>query len=97
MKNDTLLIAAAAGIGLFMVYKMTRTTGTPTGWGTLGNSGTAQTLNNGGNVGSTAQLIPNTALPGQPGWAWQNFTDGTSIAPNGDYYLNGQLVWKASL
>lgn len=91
MKNDTLLIAGAAAAALFLVYKMTRT-GTQAGTGVLAPStGTAQTLNNGGAV-----LIPNTALPGQPGWAWQNYTDGTSIAPNGDYYMNGVLVWKAS-
>jgi len=93
MKSDTLLIAGAAAAGLFLVYKMTRTApGTATGIGILAPStGTAQTLNNNGTVS-----IPNTALPGQPGWAWQNFTDGTSISPSGDYYMNGVLVWKAS-
>jgi|GEM_PF-3582338 hypothetical protein len=88
MKNDTILIAAAAAAGLFMVYRMTRA-------GTSTIVGTAQSLNNGGTVGSTATLVPNTATPGQPGWAWTYYTDGTAIAPNGDYYLNGTLVWKA--
>lgn len=26
---------------------------------------------------------------------WQYFTDGTAISPEGDYYLNGELVWSA--
>lgn len=82
MKTDTILILGAAAAGLFLVYKMTRT-------GTA-KSGTKDNLNNYGTL-----AIPNTALPGQAGWAWENFTDGTSIAPNGDYYMNGVLVWKA--
>lgn len=91
MKTETTLIAAAAALGLFLVYQMTRRPATSAGMGYVAPTGsTAQTLNNGGAV-----LVPNTALPGQPGWAWQNFTDGTSIAPNGDYYMNGTLVWTA--
>lgn len=92
MKSDTILIAGAAAVGLALVYGMTRrSTGTQSGMGFLAPStGTAQTLNNYGTA-----TVPNTALPGQPGWAWQYFTDGTAIAPNGDYYHNGTLVWKA--
>lgn len=26
---------------------------------------------------------------------WQYFTDGTAISPDGDYYLNGEIVWSA--
>lgn len=91
MKTDTLIILGAAAAGLGLVYTMTRKKGTPTGTGYITpGAGTAQQLNNNGAV-----LIPNTALPGQPGWAWQNFTDGTSISPEGDYYLHGTLIWSA--
>ena len=91
MKSDTIIIMGAAAAGLGLVYAMTRPKGTQAGMGyvTPSTGGTAQQLNNNGTV-----QIPNTALPGQPGWAWQNFTDGTSISPEGDYYMNGQLVWK---
>lgn len=45
---------------------------------------------------SAAILIANSALPSQPGWGWQYFTDGTSIDPQGNYWLNGAMVWKAA-
>ncbi len=90
MKSETIIIGLAAAAGLALVYTMTRPKGTTaTGTGYIApNTGTAAQLNNGGAV-----LIPNTALPGQPGWAWVNYTDGTSISPQGDYYLHGQLVY----
>lgn len=87
MKNDTILIIAAAALGLFLVARMTRRPG--------GN--TAQSLNNGGNVppgGGVSAEIFNTALPGQPGWGWKYYTDGTAIGPDGTYYLNGTKVWS---
>lgn len=37
--------------------------------------------------------ISNSALPGQPGYAWQYFSDGTAIGPDGSYYLNGQKIY----
>ncbi len=27
---------------------------------------------------------------------WRYFDDGTAIAPNGDYFHKGELIWKAS-
>lgn len=27
---------------------------------------------------------------------WEYYTDGTAIAPNGDYYHQGELVWRAA-
>lgn len=44
------------------------------------------------------ETIPNTALPGQPGYGWQYFTDGASgaaISPSGQYFLNGTQVTGA--
>lgn len=38
--------------------------------------------------------VTNSALPGQPGYAWRYFDDGTAIDPQGNYYLNGRLVWS---
>lgn len=87
MKNDTLLILAAAAAGLYVVTRMTRRPAPNT---------TAAALNQGGNVAvpSTVKSIFNTALPGQPGYAWQYYTDGTAIGPDGSYYLNGEKVWS---
>lgn len=89
MKPDTLIIIAAAGIGLYAIAKMIKPSGgvrPPTG------SGTAGALNNYGNAPVTQ--ISNSALPGQHGWAWTYYSDGTAISPDGQYYLNGQLVWS---
>ena len=44
---------------------------------------------------SFARSIANAATDGQAGYGWQYFTDGTAIAPNGDYYHQGVLVSKA--
>lgn len=43
-----------------------------------------------------AQEIATSALPGQPGYGWRYFDDGTVIDPLGRYYSNGQLVWSPS-
>lgn len=86
MKNDTILIIGAAAVGLFLIARMTKR---PAG------STTAQSLNNGGQVnGNVAQQIFNSALPGQPGWGWQYFSDGTAIGPDGSYYFQGSKVWS---
>lgn len=37
----------------------------------------------------TGQEIKNNALPGQEGYGWRYFTDGTSISPDGKYYTAG--------
>lgn len=37
----------------------------------------------------TGQEIANTAQPGQEGYGWRYFTDGTSISPDGKYYTAG--------
>lgn len=87
MNKDTVLILAAAGFGLWYVTKMTRTR--PMAMG-------ASSLNNGGNVviPSTTKQIFNNDVPGQPGWGWQYYTDGTAIGPDGSYYQGGQKIWS---
>lgn len=86
MKSDTLIILAAAGIGLYLVAKMTKSAKAGT---------TAGSLNMGGNVnGQAAQEVFNSALPGQEGWGWRYFSDGTSIGPDGSYYMGGSKVWS---
>ena len=87
MKNDTLVILAAAGVGLWLVSRMTQT---------KVSTAQAMNLNNGGqvNVPGYTKAIFNSALPGQEGFAWQYYTDGTAIGPDGSYYQNGQKVWS---
>lgn len=49
--------------------------------------------------GMFSKEIANSALPGQPGYNWSYYVDAqgddVAIAPNGDYYLNGNKVWTA--
>lgn len=88
MKSDTLIILGAAGLGLFAIANMIKPGGlrVPTGGGTAG------ALNNYGNAPVTE--INNTALPGQEGWGWTYYSDGTAIDPNGVYYYQGARVWS---
>lgn len=87
MKLDTILVLAAAGLGVYVVTQM---------MSTPARASTASSLNNGGNVNmpSSIKQIFNTALPGQNGWGWTYYTDGTAIGPDGSYYANGQKVWS---
>lgn len=47
-------------------------------------------------VSLRANEIENNALPGQSGYGWRYFTDGTAISPDGTYYYKGQMVYQAS-
>lgn len=86
MKTDTIVVLAAAALGVFAVFKLTRQ---------QASAGPAYTLNRGGNVPLTnSGEIANTALPGQPGWGWKYYADGTSIGPDGTYYMGDVKVWS---
>jgi hypothetical protein len=39
-------------------------------------------------------VIENTAQPGQEGYGWQYFSDGTVIDPSGNYYRDNELIWS---
>ena len=79
MKSDTVIILAAAAAGLFFVARLAKRA---TGGGTVLNQA------------NRTAAIANTALPGQEGWGWQYFSDGTAIGPDGRYYLNGTEVYN---
>jgi hypothetical protein len=41
--------------------------------------------------------ITNTATtPGSPGYGWKYYSDGTSIAPDGKYYYQGEMVYDVN-
>lgn len=52
-------------------------------------SGTAPDVTN------TTQIDTSNIKPGEEGFGWQYYSDGTAIDPNGNYYQNGQLVYDA--
>jgi hypothetical protein len=37
--------------------------------------------------------IYNNDLPGQAGYGWKYFSDGTTIGPDGSYYKDSQVIW----
>jgi hypothetical protein len=41
-----------------------------------------------------AKEIVNNALPGQNGYGWKYYDNGTAISPDGKYYYQGNLVWS---
>ncbi|WP_426303900.1 hypothetical protein ACN9MJ_12835 [Acidovorax facilis] len=98
MKSDSLVILAAAAAAIYLISSTRRTVvggtgGRPlpaTGWPAAPN--TAAGVNGGGSVPVTE--VTNTALPGDYGWGWKYYSDGTAISPSGQYYLNGELVWS---
>lgn len=88
MKTEDLLTAAAAAVLAFVAFKTFARPGAIAG-PSLGYSISPTSA-------QMATAINNPALPGQDAWGWSYFTDGTAIAPNGDYYLNGTKVWSAN-
>lgn len=55
---------------------------------------TASSLNAGGTVPVTE--INNNSVPGATGYGWRYFSDGTVIDPQGNYYVNGSMIWSPS-
>ena len=97
MKKDNLIIIGAAAVAVWIISSTRKTTTTATAptrsvWNPFGN--TASSLNQGGTVPVTE--ISNTAMPGDTGYGWRYFSDGTVIDPSGTYYSNGQPVWSPS-
>jgi hypothetical protein len=43
---------------------------------------------------SGVEQIFNPAAPGQEGYGWQYFSDGTVIDPSGQYYQDGEMIWS---
>lgn len=80
MKTEDLLILGAVALLGFVAWKVFKGTGTAA-------TGRAS-------VNPYTSEINNTALPGDPGWGWQYFSDGTAIGPDGSYYTNGKKVWS---
>jgi len=44
-----------------------------------------------------ATEIQNNALPGQPGYGWKYYSDGTVISPEGKYYTNDPETGKTTM
>lgn len=82
MKTDTIVIIGVAAFGLFVLSRYTKNK--------PGNGGTIMQQSNKANV------VNNSALPGDTGWGWNYYSDGTAIGPDGKYYFQGQEVYDPS-
>ena len=86
MKTDDLVAMLAGGILLYVAYMtMTSKPGTA-GVNLFKPSGQNNT------IWPKEINVGNTMLTPADGWRY--FTDGTAISPGGDYYYQGELVWK---
>jgi hypothetical protein len=62
----------------------------------FGGSGGSASGGAGRGPTSGTQQIWNDDVPGQPGYGWNYYNDGTAIGPDGTYYRDGQPIWSPS-
>jgi hypothetical protein len=66
--------------------------GSDTGGGTnLVDNETDTTSNEG--LKTPIEILNTATKPGDPGWGWKYYSDGTSIGPDGKYYHKGQQIY----
>ena len=66
--------------------------GRDTGGGTnLVDNETDTTSNEG--LKTPIEILNTATKPGDPGWGWKYYSDGTSIGPDGKYYHKGQQIY----
>lgn len=89
MKTSDLLAVAAAGLLVYIAWKAfgSKASGVIT-------TATGARVSRSTAAANYATEVANAALPGDPGWGWKYYTDGTAISPDGTYYLNGSPVWS---
>jgi len=82
MKQTDILLLLGLGIGLLVFMK----------------KATAKPVLQIATGGTLADKVASQALaPGDAGYGWKYFTDGTAINPDGtQYYQGGQLIWNAA-
>lgn len=80
MKSSDIVTILAGGILAFVAFKV------------LGGASPGAAISS----MFPTKINANTGGAGNPAAGWQYFTNGTAIAPNGDYYYQGALVWKAN-
>lgn len=95
MKSSDLLTILAGGVLAFVAYQAFKSRSGVGGIAPAAGSGAVGSYLI-GNTSAPAQTIPNLSTQGQAGYGWQYFTDGIAIAPNGDYFKQGQLIWSAA-
>lgn len=93
MKSEDLLAILAGGILAYVAYKTFA--GKSNGQTAFNTAANAMAAKFETTRGMYSRAVNNTAALGQEGYGWKYYDNGTAISPNGDYYLNGELVWSA--
>lgn len=63
----------------------------------FGGSGSGSGTGSQGSAGAgRVSEIFNDDVPGQPGYGWKYYTDGTAIGPDGTYYQGDKAIWSPS-
>lgn len=96
--NEIVSMLLAAGavlvVGLLLSRKAAAdgTTGEVSrSWGWPASPGMAGAGSGSPDLSWTSEIV-NTALPGQPGWGWHYYSNGTAIDPAGNYYFEGVRI-----
>ena len=84
MKTSEILILAGAAGFAFWLLKVRKPAASTVQPATKGAAGTGSIF---------SRDVLNTATPGEAGWGWKYYDDGTAIGPDGTYYKNGVAVW----
>jgi hypothetical protein len=79
MKQTDLIVLALAGVAVYMIVRSQKPATTSPGAGALDKF--------------VGEIFGTGGTPFSNGWRY--FENGTAIAPNGDYYHKGQLIWRA--
>lgn len=85
--NDNIILIAAMALAAYIVMNTKKTGATSSG------ASSVTALKN-ALATSVSEIFNSDGSRYTNGWRY--FSDGTSISPSGDYYMNGNLVWTAS-
>lgn len=87
MKQTDLIVLALAGVAVYMIVRSQKGGATPGTQPLAGGAAVnwADALVN--------EIFSSSGTPFSNGWRY--FDNGTAISPNGDYYFQGQLVYRA--
>lgn len=84
MKTDEMLVLGAAAAAVYLIWNSTKkpatTTATP-----RGSTGMSDWV---------GEIFSSAGTPYSNGWRY--YDNGTAIDPQGNYYYQGQLVYKAA-
>lgn len=84
MKQTDMIVLALAGVAVYLIVKTQRAPG-------------GQAAAGGGVAAGLGDMVREIFGEGGErfGNGWRYFDNGTAISPTGDYYFQGQLVYRA--